>query len=85
MATPCILYDFSKLRGRIREKLGSEKVFADKIGRTQQYVSMVFNGRAYFTAKDITNALSVPELELELNDIGQFFYAQNLHKCVESE
>ena len=27
-----IEFDFDKLRGRVREKLGNESIFADKIG-----------------------------------------------------
>ena len=71
-------YDYSKVRGRIREKLGTEGEFANKIGRTHNYLTKVFQGKTYFTQKDITvgaEVLDIPDIE-----IGTYFFTKEVHR-----
>ena len=72
------IYDYSMLRGRIREKLGTEGAYASKIGRTQNYLTAVFNGRSFFSQKDITSGADV--LEIEPKDIGAFYFTKKVHE-----
>lgn len=81
MATSCVNYDFdfSELRGRIKAKIGSEGEFADRIHRSPQFVSSVFNGKTLFDMSDVINA-SI-ELDIPSEQIGFFFYTYKVRKC----
>lgn len=65
-------YDYSKLRGKIKEVLGTEGKFAELIGRSHNFVSSVFKGETYFDQKDIDRAVIV--LNIEQCDIGCYFF-----------
>lgn len=71
-------YDYSKLRGRIKEKLGTEGEFARKIGRTQNYVSKVFNNGTYLSQEDIASGSEV--LDIPVGEIGVYFFTPEVHK-----
>ena len=71
-------YDYSKLRGRIKEKLGTEGEFARRIGRTQNYVSKVFRNATYFGQEDIETGAEV--LEIPIGEIGLYFFTTKVHK-----
>lgn len=71
-------YDYSKLRGRIKEKLGTEREFASRIGRTANYVSKVFQNGTYLTQNDIANGADV--LDIPVDEIGVYFFTPEVHK-----
>lgn len=71
-------YDYSKFRGRIKEKIGTEGEFASRINRTQNYLTKVFQGKTYFSQKDITTSarvLDIPDVE-----IGAYFFKLKVHE-----
>lgn len=70
-------YDYRKLRGRIKEKVGTEGDFAKKINRSQNYLTNVFNGKSFFTQKDIS--LGADVLEIPVCEIGVFYFAKQVH------
>lgn len=72
-------FDFSKLRGRIREKLKTEGAFAKSIGRSQNFISSVFNGDSFFTQTDIANAAKV--LDIDDDEIGIYFFTKEVHNA----
>ncbi|MCI5836267.1 MAG: DUF739 family protein [Veillonellaceae bacterium] len=66
-------YDFSKLRGRIKEKYGSESSFAKAMGMTNGALSQRLNNAVEFKQSEIYLAiklLSIPEPE-----ISKYFFA----------
>jgi hypothetical protein len=65
-------YDYSKLRGRIREKIGTEGEFAKRIGRTPNYISKVFRNVTYLSQEDISTSAAL--LEIPTNEIGTYFF-----------
>lgn len=71
-------YDYSKLRGRIKEKLGTEREFASRIERTANYVSKVFQNGTYLTQNDIANGAEV--LDIPIGEIGTYFFTPEVHK-----
>lgn len=73
-----IIFDFSKLRGRIREKLGYEAIFAEKIGISQASLSAKFNNKSDFTATEILKASDENVLDIPLNEIGEHFFKKKL-------
>lgn len=71
-------YDYRKLRGRIKEIVGTEGEFAKKINRSHNYLTNVFAGKTYFTQKDISKGADV--LFIEDCDIGSFYFTREVHK-----
>lgn len=71
-------YDYRKLRGRIKEVLGTEGEFAKKINRSHNYLTSVFCGKSFFTQKDISKGADV--LFIEEGDIGAYFFAKEVHE-----
>lgn len=71
-------YDYSKLRGRIKEKLGTEGEFAKRIGRTQNYVSKVFRNATYLGQEDIASGAEA--LDIPVGEIGTYFFTPEVHK-----
>ncbi len=73
-----IEYDFDKVRGRIREKLGSESRFAELIGVSSASLSAKFNNKTDFTASEITKACEKDVLDIPINEIGINFFNRKL-------
>ncbi len=73
-----IEFDFDKLRGRIREKLGSEANFAEKIGISTASLSAKFNNKTDFTATEIIKACDEDVLDIPLPEIGANFFNRKL-------
>jgi len=63
----------NRLRGRIIERYGSQKAFAEAIGLSEQAVSQRLNSRTGFSAKMIVKWSEA--LGIDTADIGTFFYA----------
>lgn len=62
------MYDYSKLLGRLKEKGITQEELSKLIGRTETTVSFKFNGRAFFTQKEIDaicEALDIPDAEIK--------------------
>jgi len=60
-------FDYSKLRGRIREKLRTEGAFSEALGRTHTTISLKLSGKYPFTQEEIAKAvevLGIPEAEI---------------------
>lgn len=65
-----------KLKGRIVEKCGSQKVLAEMLGISDTAVNYKLNGRIGFSIEDIANwciALEIPKEE-----IADYFFADLL-------
>lgn len=72
------IYDYSKLRGKIKEKLGTEGEFAHCINRTPNYISKVFRNGTYLSQIDIDKGAKV--LDIPAGEIGVYFFTQEVHK-----
>ncbi len=70
---PARTYNYAKLRGRIKEKCGTEGSFASQIGRSQAYLCNVFKGTAILGQKDIEKAKIV--LEIPESDVWDYFFS----------
>lgn len=71
--------NYNKLRGRIREILGTEGAFARAIGRSPNYITKVFQGKTYFTQADICKSAEV--LKVDQSEIGLYFFASEFTKA----
>ena len=66
-----VCFDYSKLRGRIKEKMGSESRFADKIGISSVSLSARLNNRIGFSNEEISKTCEV--LEISIDEVGTYF------------
>lgn len=66
------MFDYSKLRGRIREVFGSEEKFAKALGITAASLSSKFSGKSYFKQAQISKSCAL--LNIPMRDIGQYFF-----------
>lgn len=73
-----IRYDFNKLRGRIKEKLGNEAEFAKKLDISPASLSSKFNNRSDFTSTEISRAVDVDVLDIPIDEIGIYFFTKQL-------
>ena len=64
---------FAKLRGRIKEKFGTESRFAEALGLSLISVSKKLTGRAGFSKKDIEKWCTA--LDIPIEEIGSYFFA----------
>ena len=63
---------YNKLRGRIVEKYGTMKNFAEEVGISRQALSQKLRGRIKFTTNDIQRYVTL--LDIPKDEIGLFFF-----------
>ena len=64
--------NYSKLKGRIVEKCGTQGNFAQKMGLSERTVSLKLSGKIPFKQPEILKALEV--LDLSDEDIQAYFF-----------
>lgn len=69
-----IEYDYSKLKGRITEKLGTQRAFAKAMGMSERTCTLKLNNRAHFTQPEIHRACKPDILDIECVDIPAYFF-----------
>ena len=73
-----LLFDYSKLIGRIVEKFGSRKAFAKASGISENCMSRKLLGKGGITTNDIVK-MSKPEfLDIDAKDIPAYFFTQKV-------
>ena len=71
-------FDYSKLRGRIREKFGTEQNFARAMGMGRVSLSMKLNNEGDFTRKQMLRAAEL--LGLDAGEIPEYFFKAEVQK-----
>ena len=69
-------FNYSKLRGRIIEKFGSQGAFAEALGKKEQTVSAKLNNRIGLTKEDILEWSEL--LGIENAEYGAYFFTQDV-------
>lgn len=54
-----IKFDYSKLKGRITEKCGTQKAFAELLGVTEGTLTSKLQGYTYFSQGEILKAIDI--------------------------
>ena len=67
-----MVFDFSKLRGRIKEYFGSEKAFAKALGMSPGRLSARLNNIIHFDGEEIARAAQL--LNISDEEIGAYFF-----------
>ena len=65
-------YDYSKLRGRIVEKLGTQAKFAEAMDFSERTCSLKLTGKVPFTQPEIIKACRI--LDIDEGGIGIYFF-----------
>ena len=79
-------FDFMKLRGRIREVCGSEKLFSELMGWSERTTSLKLNGKRPWKQPEIMKAVNI--LHLSETDIPSYFFTkkvQNIEQFQQSD
>ena len=66
------MFDYSKLKGRITEKCGTQKAFAKLMGFTESTLTGKLLGYTYFSQEEIFNAIEV--LQIQPSRIEEYFF-----------
>lgn len=66
-------FNYSKLKGKIREVCGTYSVFASKLGCSLNTLSAKLNNKNEFTQSDIIKSTQI--LNIDVNDISVYFFA----------
>ncbi len=69
-------FDFSKLRGKIVEKYGSQTEFAKAMSWSDRTLSCKMNGKIPWKQTDICSAIEL--LGLSGNDIQEYFFSMKV-------
>lgn len=67
-----MIFDYNKLKGKIKEKYKSQSNFALTIGWSNRTLSLKLNGKRAWTQVDICKAMKL--LDLEEKDIQTYFF-----------
>jgi len=65
-------FDYSKLRGKIREIFKTQQLFADAMGMSSTSLSDKLNNHVEFSQKEIEKAVEL--LRIEKEDIPVYFF-----------
>lgn len=65
-------YNYSKLLGRIVEKVGTQSKFAEGIGLSERSVSLKLNGQRGWKQREIAEACKI--LDIRSEEIPAYFF-----------
>lgn len=65
-------FDYSKLRGRIRELFITEEKFSKEMGMSSVSLSFKLNGKREWTQQEINKAIGL--LNISREDIPEYFF-----------
>lgn len=70
------MFDYSKLRGAIREKFGTQEAFAKAMGFSTATLSDKLNNKVQWNQKEIDKAVEL--LEISKEDIPAYFFSEKV-------
>ena len=68
-----IKFNYSKLRGRITEKCGTQQAFAKLLGIAECTLTSKLNGYTYFSQKEILRSMEI--LDIIPEEVTMYFFA----------
>lgn len=71
-------YDYSKLRGKIRECFQTQSDFAQKVGISETSLSYKLNNKTLFDQDEIMTIIGI--LNLEAKDVIEIFFTEQVDK-----
>jgi hypothetical protein len=76
-------YDYSKLRGRITEKCGKQKVFAELLGVSEGTLTSKLQGYTYFTQNEIMKSIDI--LGIDPSKLNLYFFTEAVQKIEQED
>ena len=76
-------FDYSKLRGRIIEKFGTQISFADAMQWSERTLSLKLNSKVAWKQHEICKAIEL--LELTHGDIREYFFNVKVQNIEQSD
>lgn len=73
-----MMFDYSKLQGKIKEKYETQERFAKLIGVSESTLSLKLNCKTEFKQCEILEACSV--LGINLLEVSEYFFTQKVVK-----
>lgn len=73
-----VSYEYAKLSGRIREKMGSQRAFAKAMGLSERTISLKMQGKIDWRLEEIRKACAI--LSICPMDIHEYFFALVVQK-----
>lgn len=70
--------DYSKLLGRITEKIGTQAEFANAMGVSERSISLKLNNKVSWKDNEISKAVEI--LEIDPKDIPAYFFKYKVHE-----
>ena len=71
-------YDYSKLRGRIIEKLGNLKNYAELLGISDTALSNKLSNKVPFNQDEILRSMEKEVLDIESVEVTHYFFTQKV-------
>lgn len=71
-------YNYDKLRGRIKEKLGNESAYAELLGLSNSSISAKLNSQVPFSLKEMD--MTIEKLEIPTDEIYDYFFTKQVEK-----
>lgn len=72
------MFDYSKLAGRMTEKFGSQRGFAEACGFTETTISKKLSGKMKITTDDIVNWSKSELLDIPSVKIPEYFFKEKV-------
>ena len=73
-----IVFDFSKLRGKIKEIFGTQTAFSAEMSMNEATLSNKLNNNVEFSPKEIIKACIL--LKIEFHKINEYFFTLKVQK-----
>jgi len=73
-----VKFDYSKLRGKIREIFKTQSAFAEAMGISSTSLSAKLNNKIEFSQKEIDRAVDL--LKIEKEDIPAYFFTPKVQE-----
>lgn len=74
------MFDYRKLTGRIIEKFGTRKAFAEAIGISENSMSQKLSNKMAITTDDIKLWCQPEYLDIHCDRIGAYFFAPKVQE-----
>lgn len=73
-----MIFDYSKLKGRIREKFMTQEAFAKRLGMSRTTFSLKLNDVSEFSQREMLQALNLLDVNVKL--IDEYFFTLKVKK-----